>query len=123
MLGRCDAVIAAVPETPETRGLIDAAAIAALAPGAFFCNVGRGSLVDEAALIAALESGHLGGAALDVTAREPMPDDDPLWAAPNLAVSFHNASVPEAMFTNVHRIFADNVRAFVGGQPMANLVE
>src|SRR5581483_5395107 len=69
MLGRADAVAAAVPETPETIGLMDAAAFSAMKPGAFFCNVGRGSLVDEKALIAALESGHLAGAAIDVASK------------------------------------------------------
>ena len=69
MLGRADAVVAAVPETPETIGLMDAAAFAAMQAGAFFCNVGRGSLVDEAALIAALQSGQVGAAALDVASQ------------------------------------------------------
>lgn len=122
MLPHCDAVIAAVPDSPATRGLFDAATFAAMKPGAFFCNVGRGSLVDEPALVDALESGHLEAAALDVTATEPLPSDDPLWSAPNLALSFHNAAVPEAMFGEVHRIFADNLRRFLAGEPLRNVV-
>ena len=122
MLARCDAVIAAVPESPGTRGMIDAAAIGAMKPGAFFCNVGRGSLVDEPTLVAALQSGHLSGAALDVASVEPLPADDPLWSAPNLSLSFHNAAVPAAMFANVHRIFADNVERFVRGERLHNVV-
>lgn len=122
MLGECDAVVAAVPDSPETRGLIDTDAIAAMKPGAFFCNVGRGSLVDEAALVAALESGHLAGAALDVASSEPLPAGHPLWSAPNLLLSFHNAAVPAAMFANVHRIFADNVQRFLAGEPLVNRV-
>ena len=82
MLADCDVVVAAVPETPETRGLIDADAIAAMRPGAFFVNVGRGSLVDEPALIAALENGHLGGAALDVASVEPLPPEHPCGTRP-----------------------------------------
>ncbi len=122
MLARCDAVIAAVPESPETRGMIDADALAAMKPGSFFCNVGRGSLVDEPALMAALESGHLAGAALDVASAEPLPADHDLWDAPNLSLSFHNAAVPAAMFTNLHRIFADNVARYVRGEPLVNIV-
>lgn len=122
MLGECDAVIAAVPDSEATRGLIDATALAAMKPGAFFCNVGRGTLVDEAALVAALESGHLGGAALDVTSTEPLPSGHPLWTAPNLSLSFHNAAAPETMFRNVHNIFADNVASFLHGEPLRNVV-
>ncbi len=113
MLAESDVVIAAVPRTPETDGLMSAEAFAAMKPGAFFCNVGRGTLVDEAALVAALESGHLGGAALDVASNEPPADDHPLWTAPRLTMSFHNSAVPEAMFVNVHRMFEENLLSFL----------
>src|SRR5262249_37972823 len=79
VLARCDAVVACVPATGETESLFDAAAFAAMKPGAIFCNVGRGALVDESALVDALESGHLGAAILDVTRQEPLSGDDPLW--------------------------------------------
>ncbi len=118
MLGESDVVIAAVPRTPETDGLMDAAAFAAMKEGAFFINVGRGTLVVEPDLVAALESGHLGGAALDVASSEPPADDNPIWDAPRLSMSFHNAAVPAAMFGNVHRIFEDNVRSFVNATSM-----
>ena len=78
MLAECDAIVAAVPETPETSRLIDRCAISSMKQGAFFINVGRGSLVDEDALIDALESGRLRGAALDVASTEPLPADSPL---------------------------------------------
>jgi phosphoglycerate dehydrogenase-like enzyme len=123
MLSHCDAVIAAVPETPETIGLIDAAAFEAMRPGAWFCNVGRGTLVDEPALIAALESGHLRGAALDVASREPLPADDPLWDAPNLQLSFHCSAAPGKLFTNLHQIFAENLRRYLAGEALMNEVE
>jgi phosphoglycerate dehydrogenase-like enzyme len=123
MLDEADAVIAAVPETPETAGLMDAAAFAAMRPGAFFCNVGRGSLVDEAALIDALERGHLGGAALDVASVEPLPADHPLWDAPRLWISSHSASAPAALFVNLHRLFASNLTRFLAGEPLENEVE
>ncbi len=123
MLGRSDAVVAAVPETPETIGLMDAAAFAAMKPGAFFCNVGRGSFVDEAALIAALESGHLGGAALDVASQEPLPADHPLWDAPNLSLSPHVSTSPVALFPNLHRMFRANLGRLLAGEPLENQVD
>ncbi len=122
MLGSVDAVIAAVPDSPTTRGMIDADALAAMRPGAFFCNVGRGSLVDEGALIAALESGHLGSAALDVAGTEPLPADDPLWDAPRLSLSYHCASIPSAMFVNVHKTFRTNLEHYLKGEPLEHRV-
>ncbi len=113
MLAESDVVIAAVPRTPDTDGLMSAEAFAAMKPGSFFCNVGRGTLVDEAALVAALESDHLGGAAIDVAHSEPPAPDHPLWTAPRLSMSFHNSAVPEAMFANVHRIFEENLVSFL----------
>jgi phosphoglycerate dehydrogenase-like enzyme len=123
MLSRCDAVIAAVPETPETTGLMDAAAFAAMKPGSFFCNVGRGSLVDEPALIDALRRGHLRGAALDVASVEPLPADHPLWEAPNLTMSPHSASAPAALFVNLHELFCDNLTRFLNGEALRNEVD
>ena len=123
MLAQCDAVIAAVPETPETTGLMDAAAFAAMAPGALFCNVGRGSFVDESALIDALERGHLGAAALDVASVEPLPSDHPLWDAPNLYLSPHAAASPGALFVNLHELFRDNLTRFLAGEPLRNEVD
>lgn len=122
MLGRCDAVIAAVPETPETEKMMDAAAFAAMRPGTFFANVGRGSLVDEPALIAALESGRLGGAALDVANVEPLPADDPLWDAPNLRISGHCSTAPTSLMPNVHQLFRENLERFVRGETLLNEV-
>lgn len=118
MLARCSAVIAAVPETPDAEAMMDAAAFAAMPPGAFFANVGRGSLVDEAALIEALESKHLGAAAVDVARVEPLPPEDPLWGAPNLKISAHCSSVPTALLPNVHRLFRENLRRFLDGEPL-----
>jgi phosphoglycerate dehydrogenase-like enzyme len=123
MLAECDAVIAAVPETPETVGLVDRAAIAAMKPGAFFCNVGRGSLVDEAALVDALVAGTLRAAALDVASEEPLPADNPLWDAPNLLLSYHCASSPGALFANLHGLVRDNLRRYLDGEPLRNEVD
>jgi phosphoglycerate dehydrogenase-like enzyme len=123
MLGQCDVVVAAVPETPETRGLIDAAAIAAMKPGAFLVNVGRGSLLDEAALIDALERGHLGGAALDVVSVEPLPAEHPLWDVPNVYLSPHAATSPSALFVNLHELFLENLARYLAGEPLRNEVD
>lgn len=122
MLGRCDTVVAAVPETAETIGLMDAAAFAAMPAGSFFVNVGRGSLCDEAALVSALRRGHLRGAALDVAQVEPLPTDDPLWDAPNLYLSFHCSSAPSALFENLHRLWNANIRRWLDGEPLTNEV-
>jgi len=123
MLAECDAVIAAVPETSETTGLMDRDAFRAMKPGAFFCNVGRGSLVDEAALIDALGDGQLRAAALDVASVEPLPADDPLWDVPNLYLSSHSASSPAALFVNLHELFRENLGRFLSGGPLENEVD
>lgn len=95
LLGRSDAISLHVPLTEETTGLIDAAAISTMRPGALLINVARGGVIDEPALVNALESGHLGGAALDVFASEPLAADAPLQHAPNTIFSPHCASYSE----------------------------
>jgi len=123
LLAQCDTVVAAVPETPETRGLMDEAAFGAMRRGSFFCNVGRGSLVDEAALVGALTSGHLRGAALDVASVEPLPASNPLWDAPNLYLSPHCSAAPQALFVNLHQLFRDNLDRYLAGEPLRNEVD
>jgi len=123
LLAQSDTVVAAVPETDETRGLMDAGAFAAMPRGSFFCNVGRGSLVDEPALIDALRSGHLRGAALDVASVEPLPASAPLWDAPNLYLSPHSSASPQALFVNLHTLFRDNLARYVAGEPLRNEVD
>lgn len=123
VLGRCDVVVAAVPETADSVDTMDAAAFAAMKPGAFFVNVGRGSFVVEEALIDALRSGQLGGAALDVARTEPLPADDPLWDAPNLHLSGHCASSGDRFYANLYKLFADNLRRFLADEPLRNEVD
>jgi phosphoglycerate dehydrogenase-like enzyme len=123
MLRQCDAVVAAVPGTVETEQLMDAAAFAAMKPGAFFVNVGRGSLVDEAALLDVLRSGHLSGAALDVTVNEPMPADDPLWDAPNVYLSPHSATAGGSLWPNLLKLFCENLRRYLAGEELLNEVD
>jgi phosphoglycerate dehydrogenase-like enzyme len=123
VLGRCDAVVVSAPGTAETESMFDASAFAAMKPGALFCNVGRGSLVDEPALIAALESGQVGAALLDVTREEPLPADDPLWSAPNVYISPHASAAQERYTEKLLTLFADNLDRYTRGEALHNVVD
>ncbi len=120
---RSDAVVAALPETADTVDLFDAKLFAGMRPGALFVNVGRGSAVVEPALIEALTSGQLAGAAIDVARTEPLPPDSPLWAAPNLLISPHSATAPEKFWANLHELFRDNLSRYLRGEPLRNEVD
>ena len=120
MLGRCDAVVAAVPENAETVGLFGPAEFAAMRPGSIFVNVGRGSAVDEEALVGALGSGQLRAAVIDVVVAEPLAEDSPLWDVPNLYISSHCSTSPDRFFANLHALFRDNVRRYIDGAPLVN---
>ena len=124
-LGRADALLLTVPHTPETERMIDAAALAALRPGAAFVNIARGQIVDEAALIAALRSGHVGFAALDVAEVEPLPPDSPLWDMPNVLISPHSASTAPSENQRITDIFLHNLRCWLDGRPggMRNVLD
>jgi phosphoglycerate dehydrogenase-like enzyme len=117
-----DAVVVALPLTETTRGIVSADVIAAMASQAMFVNVGRGELVDQAALTDALASGRLGGAGLDVFATEPLPADDPLWDLPNAIISPHNSGASNGSTQRVVEIFLDNLGRFVRGEPLRNEV-
>lgn len=119
----CDAIIVAVPETPDTEDLLDDDAFSQMKPGAWVCNISRGSVVDEPALVRHLESGHLSGAAIDVTRTEPLPADSPLWDVAGLQISGHCASSLDGYFENVHALFRDNLQRFVTGRPLMNRVD
>ncbi|HEY6623273.1 MAG TPA: D-2-hydroxyacid dehydrogenase [Acidimicrobiales bacterium] len=122
-LGRADFVVVSAPGSRENDGLFDAAAFAATRPGAVFINVARGSLVDEPALIAALESGHLRAAAIDVARHEPLPPEDPLWEAPNLSISPHSSTSMEGYMERTFDVFFDNLERYVHGRPLENVVD
>ncbi|MGP4112131.1 D-2-hydroxyacid dehydrogenase [Streptomyces sp. 4N509B] len=122
-LPTADVVVALLPDTPATRGLFDARRLALLRPTALFVNAGRGSVVDEDALLAALADGALGGAVLDVTRREPLPPDDPLWRAPRTILTQHTAGGSEEETTRVIDVFADNWRRRAAGRPLVNVVD
>lgn len=120
LLGASDYVVVAVADTAETRGMIGAEALAAMRPDAVLVNVARGTIVDENALVAALRAGRLGGAALDVFAREPLPAESPLWELPNVLVTPHNAVNVEEYLPESIRHLAENVRRFVVREPLEN---
>jgi phosphoglycerate dehydrogenase-like enzyme len=123
VLAHCDWLALACPLTDETRGLIDGDMLQRLPRGARLINIARGEVVDEAALIAALQQGHLGGAYLDVFAQEPLPPDSPLWDLPNVIVSPHNSGAAAGNDARVHALFVANFARFVASQPLVNEVE
>lgn len=123
MLREIDVLFLCAPLTPHTRGMIDAEALATLRPGAILVNVARGSLVDEAALAAALHSGHLDAAALDVTPTEPPPADSPLWTAPRLILTPHVAGQSARRIDAMTEFFCDNLGRYAEGRPLRNLVD
>lgn len=120
LLGRADIVVNMLPLTPRTRGRLDAAAFAAMKPGAAFVNLSRGEVVEEAALIAALRGGALSGATLDVFASEPLSPDSPLWTLPGVLITPHLASV--ALPKSAAPQIAANIRALREGGVLANEV-
>jgi len=123
VLARSDTVVLAAAGTPETENLIGEAELAAMKPGAVFVNVARGTMVDEPALIAALESGHLRAAAIDVARDEPMPPDAALWDAPNLLFSPHSSASQDRYFDMVFDLFVDNLGRYVAGEPLRNVID
>jgi phosphoglycerate dehydrogenase-like enzyme len=123
MLGRSDFVVLAVPATPETRALIGAAELEAMKRTAFLVNVARGSVVDERALAGALRRRRIAGACLDVFAEEPLPKASPLWALDNAIVTPHISGNPARYPERVTEIFADNLRRWLAGRPLRNVVD
>ncbi|RBY83357.1 NAD(P)-dependent oxidoreductase [Blastococcus sp. TF02A-26] len=119
-LRRTDVLVMVLPSTPATRSALDADRLAALPAHAHVVNVGRGSTVDEAALVAALAAGRLAGAALDVTATEPLPADSPLWDAPNLLLTPHAAG---GRPVGADELVAANVAALLAGRELRNVVD
>ena len=120
-LSAADFVVLVLPLTPTTRGLIDAAALAAMRPGAWLLNIGRGPLVDEAALLDALRSKRIAGAILDVFSIEPLPADHPLWGLDNVVVTPHIAgpTTPEELAP----VFNDNLARWLDGRELHHVVD
>jgi D-2-hydroxyacid dehydrogenase (NADP+) len=122
-LPHADFIVLSAPDTHETQQLIGPAQIAKMKPGARLINVGRGSLLDEAALIRALETGALGGAALDVTATEPLPAESPLWKAPNLFITPHTSGVSDRLWQRQTKLLMDLLGRWFDGRDLFNVVD
>ena len=118
-----DAVVLALPLLSETHHVLGAAEFALLAPGAWVINVARGEHIDTDALLAALESGHLGGAGLDVTDPEPLPTGHPLWSRPDVIITPHTGNTKEMAAPLLSGRITENVRRYGAGQPLVGLVD
>jgi phosphoglycerate dehydrogenase-like enzyme len=123
LVAEADVIVDALPFTPTTRAVFDASMFARMKRGALFVNVGRGGTVVTSALVDALYSGALGGAALDVTDPEPLPKDHPLWGAPNLIITPHISSESDLGVTRVWEIARENLRRYVAGDKMLSEVD
>jgi phosphoglycerate dehydrogenase-like enzyme len=123
MLGECDFVVAAAPLTPETRHMIGDAAFAAMKPNAVVINVGRGPVIDQGALVRALEAKRIKGAGLDVFEKEPIPEGDPIYKFENVLVSPHCADHTKDWLNDAMQFFLAQYERFARGEQLENVVE
>ena len=123
VLPEADYVVIAAPETSETKHLIGPTEIAWMKRGARLVNVGRGSLLDESALLDGLKGGQLGGAAVDVTGIEPLPESSPLWTAPNLFITPHTSAVSDRLWQRQTELLLDLLEKWFSGREMTNVVD
>ncbi len=123
MLADADHVVITLPLTAETRHLFGAAEFAAMKQSSYFFNVGRGPIVDQGALLAALKGGAIAGAGIDVTDPEPLPPDDPLWDIPNLILLTHYAGLTPKYGPRAYAILSENLRRFLKGEELLNVVD
>lgn len=123
-IGDYDWIVLAAPSTNNTHALIGADELAAMKPAAWLINIARGDMVDQPALIEALDKRRIAGAFLDVVDPEPLPADHPLWTAPNAILTMHMSGRSQTkMFMRAAALFLENARAFVEGKPMKNVVD
>jgi phosphoglycerate dehydrogenase-like enzyme len=122
-LSGADFVILAAPQTPETHHLIGERQLALMKTSAFLINVARGSLVDETALVSALERHAIAGAGLDVTAEEPLPPSSPLWSLENVLITPHTRGASERLWEREKELLLDNLERWFRGQPLRNQVD
>lgn len=120
ILPTTDILVLCCALTPETTGLIDRAALAALPDGAIIVNIARGAVVEESALVEELTRGRLAGAALDVVAEEPLAPDSPLWGLDNVLLSPHSASTVDSENASLTQLFIENLRRYRAGEPLRN---
>jgi phosphoglycerate dehydrogenase-like enzyme len=122
-LPQADHVALCLPLTTQTRGFMDRGRLSRLKPGAYLYNVGRGAVADQDAIVEALRRGSLAGAGLDVTAREPIPEDDPIWTAPNVILTQHSGGASPMNSRRAADLFSQNLHRFVYGYPLLNVVD
>ena len=118
-----DAIVVSLPGTVATKGLVSAEVFAKVKPGVTFVSVGRGTVIDETAMIAALADGRIGFAALDVFATEPLTSTSPLWRDPNVLISPHTAALNAAEDRLIAQLFARNATRFLDGDELLNRVD
>jgi phosphoglycerate dehydrogenase-like enzyme len=123
LIASSDYILVATPLTSETRGLVGQEEIAAMKSTAVIMNIGRGPVIDEPALVQALESGSIRGAALDVFNTEPLPPDHPFWKMPNVLLSPHTADRVEGFLVPAFDCFFQNLHRFMRGEPLENTVD
>jgi phosphoglycerate dehydrogenase-like enzyme len=122
-IGEADHVVSILPGGASTAGFIDAAMFKAMKRGAYFYNIGRGSAVDQDAMIASLQAGHLAGAGLDVTEPEPLPTDSPLWPMENVIITAHSSGSSPKLMERALPLWIENFRRFEAGEPLLNRVD
>lgn len=122
-LGAADVVLLCLPHTPETEGVADGGFFAAMKRDALFMNLGRGKLVDESALLAALDAGRPAFAALDVVATEPLPEDSPIWRHPKIMLTPHNSPATPGSLHRSDDLFLENLGRFLDGGPMLHVAD
>jgi phosphoglycerate dehydrogenase-like enzyme len=123
MLAQCDYVVVALPMTPETRHFIGEAELRTMKPTAYLVNIARGAIVDEEALIRALQNGWIGGAGLDVFEQEPLPAESPLWDLENVLISPHVAGFSPHYDERAAELFGKNLARYLNDQPLLNLMD
>jgi phosphoglycerate dehydrogenase-like enzyme len=123
MVPQVDVLMSAAPLTRETRKMFDGAVFRRMKPTAYFINVSRGGLVDQDALVRALQEKWIRGAGLDVTTPEPLPPDNPLWDCPNLVITPHNSGAAPVRQVRLVALVAENVRRYSNGLPLLNVVD
>jgi phosphoglycerate dehydrogenase-like enzyme len=120
---QADYVVLAAPVTETTKAIANAERLALMKTGACLINVGRGALVDEPALARALREKRIGGAALDVFPKEPLPVDSPLWDVPNLLITPHTAALTEKLWERHYSLFSENLQRYLSGSPLLAIVD
>ena len=122
VLPDADAVVLCLPLTSDTENIADAGFFASMKPGAFYANVGRGGLNDEDALLAALDSGQVSRAALDVFQEEPLPEASPIWHYPSVTVTPHISALTDGSLARADALFLENLKFFLAGEPLRNRI-